>query len=300
MELRQLRYFVAVQQCRSFTRAARELHVTQPTVTTAIRNLEEELGATLIDRNTCMLTPAGDELLRRTESIFKNLDTVTEEIRSGAYLQHQLCVAVPPVSCASLYGPILNEFVPQHPDIALTIDDRCNAELLEHLQHYGNDIDAGFIIHPGYLPEEIEYLDLDGGSVYAMLSDRHPLAARESVSLSDLAGERILMYEKGTSYTESRISQEYAARGIPFRVSQYFTNISTITDVVSLNYGVSFILETTSPSLTSVPHVVMRPLTEPVNYRIGLIRNKTAHMSEACRAFIRFIKDRYKQPSVCP
>lgn len=293
MELRQLRYFVAVQQHRSFTRASQELHVTQPTITTAIRNLEAELGTVLIDRTTCMLTPAGDELLRRTESIFKNLDTVTEEIKSGAYLRHRLCIAVPPVSCASLYEPILSEFAPAHPDIALTIDDRCNAELLEHLQHYGNDVDAGFIIRPDELPEEIEYLDLDRGSLFVLLSDSHPLAAKQAISFKDLADERILMYEKGTSYTEARIRQEFASRGLPFCVSQYFTNISTIMDVVALNYGISFILETTSPTLINVPHVVMRPFAEPVEYRIGLIRNRTTHMSEACRLFIRFIKARY-------
>ena len=50
MELRQLKYFAAVQEHRSFTRAAQDLHVTQPTVTTALRNLEEELGTPLIDR----------------------------------------------------------------------------------------------------------------------------------------------------------------------------------------------------------------------------------------------------------
>ena len=69
MELRQLRYFAAVQQHRSFTRAAQELHVTQPTVTTALRNLEEELGTSLIDRSSCQLTPAGEELLRRADLV---------------------------------------------------------------------------------------------------------------------------------------------------------------------------------------------------------------------------------------
>ena len=294
MELRQLRYFVAVQQYRSFTKASQALHVTQPTITTAIRNLEEELGTTLIDRSTCMLTPAGDALLQRTDAVFKSLDTVSAAIRSGEYMQHKLCIAVPPVSCAHLYAPILNEFSPRHPDIDIRIDDRCNAELLEHLRHYSGDIDAGFIIQPDTLPEEIEYLDLTGGSVYVLLSDRNPLADQSSIRFSDLQQERILMYEKGTSYTEARIRREFAARGIPLKISQYFTNISTIMDLVSQNYGVSFILETTSPTLTSIPHVVMRPFSESVDYRIGLIWNKTTHMSEACKVFIRFIKEKFQ------
>ena len=290
MELRQLRYFAAVQQHRSFTRAAQELHVTQPTVTTALRNLEEELGTPLINRSTCLLTPAGEELLRRTETIFRNLDAVTDEIKNGAYRQHKLCIAVPPVSCASLYGPILNEFVPSHPDIDLCIDDRCNAELLKHLQNYENDIDAGFIIQPDGLPEDIAYFDLAGGSLYALLPANHPLARAESIRLSDLAGERLLMYDRGTSYTEARIRQEYQRRGIPFQVTQYFSNISTIMDVVSLGYGVSFILETSSPTLSNVPNIVVKPFTDPITYRIGLIWNRNIHMSKACREFLAFIK----------
>ena len=65
-------------------------------------------------------------------------------------------------------------------------------------------------------------------------------------------------------------------------------------DLVSQNYGISFILETTSPTLTSIPHVVMRPFSESVDYRIGLIWNRTTHMSEACKVFIRFIKKKYQ------
>ncbi len=293
MELRQLKYFAAVQEHRSFTRAAQDLHVTQPTVTTALRNLEEELGTPLIDRSTCLLTPAGEELLRRTETIFRNLDAVTEEIKNGAYRRHKLCIAVPPVSCASLYGPILKEFVPAHPDISLQIDDRCNAELLKHLQNYENDIDAGFIIHPEGLPEDIEYLDLEQGSLYALLPANHPLASLNTIRLADLATERILMYDKGTSYTESRIRSEFERHGIPFQVTQYFSNISTILDVVSCGYGISFILKTSSPTLTHVPNVVMKPFSDPIDYRIGLIWNKNIHMSEACREFIRFVKELY-------
>ena len=296
MELRQLRYFIAVQQYRSFTKAANALHISQPTVTAAIRNLEAELNTVLIDRTTCMLTPSGEALMLRAERVFINLDTVVAAIRSGAYQQHKLCIAVPPVSCASLYGPILDEFSPLHPDIDIRIDDRCNAELLEHLKQYGSDIDAGFIIRPDTLPDEISYLDLSGGSVYVLLSDRHPLAEKDAVRFEDLSGERILMYEKGTSYTEARITKEFSRRGIPLHISQYFTNISTITDVVSQNYGISFILETTSPTLTHIPHVVMRPFAESVDYRIGLIWNRTTHLSDPCRAFIRFIKERYGLP----
>lgn len=295
MELRQLRYFAAVQQHRSFTRAAQELHVTQPTVTTALRNLEEELGTSLIDRSSCQLTPAGEELIRRAETIFRNVEAITEEIKNGAYRQHKLCIAVPPVSCASLYGPILNEFVPAHPDIALRIDDRCNAELLKHLQDYENDIDAGFIIQPEGLPENIEYLDLTGGSLYALLPASHPLAGKPGdIRLADLARERILMYDRGTSYTEARIIKEFGRLGIPFSVTQYFSNISTILDVVSQGYGISFILETESPTLTHTPNVVMKAFKEPISYRIGLIWNRNIHMSAACREFIEFIKERYQ------
>ena len=294
MELRQLRYFAAIQQHRSFTRAAQELHVTQPTVTTALRNLEEELGTSLIDRSSCQLTPAGEELLRRAETIFRNLDAITEEIKNGAYRQHKLCIAVPPVSCASLYAPILNEFAPSHPDIDLRIDDRCNAELLKHLQNYENDIDAGFIIQPEGLPENIAYLDLTGGSLYALLPASHPLARIQGgIRLEDLTRERILMYDRGTSYTEARITKEFERRGIPFSATQYFSNISTILDVVSQGYGISFILETESPTLTHTPNVVMKSFKDPIRYRIGLIWNKSIHMSAACREFIRFIKDRY-------
>jgi DNA-binding transcriptional LysR family regulator len=293
MELRQLRYFAAVSRLRNFTRAAAELHVTQPTVTTAVRNLENELGVDLIDRVTCTPTSAGEELLRRSESIFRNLDIIREEIQAGSFGREQLTLAIPPISCSAMYPVILNEFAGNHPEIDLRIRDICNGEVLHHLLGGDGELDAGFVVGSTVESPNVGYLDLAAGTLNLLVSTRHPLAKKSTVDFADLAHERILMYAKGTSYTELRIEREMNTRGIPYHVSEYFNNISTIFDLVSQNYGISFVMDTTSPSLTHVPGTMAISFTDPLTYRIGLMWNRSGEPRPCLRQLIAFIRKYY-------
>ena len=294
MELRQLKYFAAVSRCRNFTKAANELHVTQPTVTTAIRNLENELGVALIDRATCTPTPAGDELLRRSESIFRNIDIIKDEIHQGRFGKEKLSIAIPPISCSAMYPIILGGFAPIHPEIEITVQDVCNGEVLHHLLGGDGELDGGFVVGSAVQSPNVDSVDLAPGTLKLLISTRHPLAGKKAVNLSDIVGERILMYEKGTSYTEIRIEEEMNQRGLPFHIDQYFHNISTIFDLVSQNYGVSFVMDTTSPSLTHVPGVISVPFTEPLDYRISFMWNRASGKGKGMQTLIRFIKDYYR------
>ena len=294
MELRQLKYFAAVSRCRNFTKAANELHVTQPTVTTAIRNLENELGVALIDRATCSPTTAGDELLRRSALIFRNLDIIKEEIHQGSFGKEKLSVAIPPISCSAMYPIVLGSFVSAHPEIDVTVQDICNGEVLHHLLGGDGELDGGFVVGSSVTSPNVDYVDLAKGTLKVLVSTRHPIAAKPAAELRDLVGEKILMYEKGTSYTELWIAEEMSQQGLPFQINQYFHNISTIFDLVSQNYGISFTMDTTSPSLTHVPGVAAIPFREPLDYRVSFMWNRASGKRQGMKKLIRFICDYYK------
>lgn len=129
-----------------------------------------------------------------------------------------------------------------------------------------------------------------------LLSEDHPLAKkRKPISFQDLAHEDILMYEKGTSYVEVRLEREFAARNITWNIQHYFSNFSTIYDLVSQNFGISFTMPTTSPILSELPGLVTVPFEEPMEYEIGLAWGKNKYLSSGCRELIRFICSYYEK-----
>src|SRR2546423_15441470 len=124
MELHQLRYFVAVAEVRHFTKAARGLRVAQPSVSRAIRVLEEELGTPLFHRMTgnVALTPAGETLLPWARRVLADVDGATGEVRELADLRRgRLAVGATPALTIRLLPPALAKFLDTFPGIALVL-----------------------------------------------------------------------------------------------------------------------------------------------------------------------------------
>lgn len=298
MELRQLEYVEAVYRFKNFTKAAQNLHVTQPTVTTAVKNLEKELGILIFDRSSGSLdlTPAGEEVFRHAEVILENVQKIYERTSvSGEYLRQELTLGIPPISCAKMYPVVLGDFAAAEPNVELKIQDICNHEIICQIQEGG--IEAGFLIRPDQMPEGLEYWGMEEGSLQVLLSSKHPFSQKESLTLEELADEVIFMYEKGSSYTEYRIREEFSKRGMTVGFRHYFKNFSTIYDLVAQNYGISFMLETTSPVLSSMKDmgIVSRPFVEPMTYQMGLAWSRDRFLSRSCRAFLKFICERYPE-----
>ena len=296
MELRQLEYFEAVQRNKNFTHAAAELHVTQPTVTTAIKNLENELGVSLFDREGggMELTPAGEELLIRTQIILKNVKKLYDRVgEENSYRKQEVTIGIPPISCARMYPLVMGNFAHSHPNIDVQVQDCCNHINITRILQ--DDLEIGFIILPDVPNPGLEFLPLEKGNLMVLLSEDHPLAKKEAISFQDLAHEDILMYEKGTSYVEVRLEREFAARNITWNIQHYFSNFSTIYDLVSQNFGISFTMPTTSPILSELPGLVTVPFEEPMEYEIGLAWGKNKYLSSGCRELIRFICSYYEK-----
>ena len=127
MDLRHLRYFQAVAEELSYSRAARRLHIAQPALSRAVQELEEELGVLLIDRKrrTIRLTPGGEVLLRETGRIFENLDDTQRKVRrtaSGDVGELRLGYIGPPTR--SFLGPLLKRYHQRYPRVTIVLEER--------------------------------------------------------------------------------------------------------------------------------------------------------------------------------
>jgi len=196
MELRHLRYFVAVAEERNFTRAAERLHIAQPPLSRQIQQLEEILGVSLIEKGSrpLRLTEAGEFFLAHARSLLdqaRDLKTMTQRVGK---LERKLAVGFVP---STLYGElpdIIRRYSASYPEVEVTLHEMLTVEQMAALKE--GRIDVGF----GRLKSEdpsIRRIVLREERMVAAMSPNHRLAERETgLWLRDLVHEKLLVYPK--------------------------------------------------------------------------------------------------------
>ncbi|HEY5316342.1 MAG TPA: LysR substrate-binding domain-containing protein, partial [Solirubrobacteraceae bacterium] len=212
MELRQLRYLLALAEERHFTRAAAREHIAQPALSQQIRRLEDEVGLPLVERTTrrVALTDAGDLLVARARRILAEVDAAQAELEGLRGLRGGRVT----VGAMHTMGPVdvslvLAIFHERHPDVELTVREQSSEELAEMLRV--DELDLAFLS----VTERIEshglgLQQLVSEELVAVLPADHRLAARRRIRMVELAGEKFISYRDGSRLREALVS---AGRG---------------------------------------------------------------------------------------
>ncbi len=208
MNLRQLRYLVALADEGNFTRAAAREHIAQPALSQQIRRLEQELGLALVERTTrrVAMTDAGRMLVARGRTILADVESAAAEMQSlrGAFTGH--------VSVGAMHtmGPVdvsmaLAAFHRRHPGVELTVLEQSSEELADMLRF--DELDLAFLS----VTERIEshglgLAQLVSEELVAIVPPEHRLAARRRIRLEQLAGEEFVSYREGSRLRELLMS----------------------------------------------------------------------------------------------
>jgi DNA-binding transcriptional LysR family regulator len=196
LELRHLRYFLAVAEELNFSRAADRLHMAQPPLSAAIRQLEQELGTELLSRTTreVRLTDAGATFLEGARRTLAELERArTETQRAAAGEIGQLRVGFSWSARFETLPAIGRSFRRSHPDVSLLTEEMWNARMLPALRSAA--IDLAVSLCPE-VAAEFTYEPLRTEPVIAVVAERHPLAGRDTVELRDLAREQFLFFPR--------------------------------------------------------------------------------------------------------
>src|SRR5437899_3147441 len=197
IELHQLRYFVGVAEERHFTKAARGLRVAQPSVSRAIRVLEEELGTSLFHRmkGNVALTPAGETLLPWARRVLVDVDGATGEVRELADLRRgRLAVGATPSLTITLLPPALAKFHAAFPGIHLVVHEAGSRDLVAELEQ--GALDVALVIMP-LRHEALETAPLLREELVVAVPHDHALAPRKTVPIAELKGVPLVMFRDG-------------------------------------------------------------------------------------------------------
>jgi DNA-binding transcriptional LysR family regulator len=246
MELRHLRYFVAVAEEGHITRAAERLGIQQPPLSHQIRALERELGVQLFRRlpRGVALTEAGRGFLEDARAALARVEQGVETARRAARgEQGHLRLAVPPTAPFHPFVPqVILAFRGAYPLVSLTMEESLRAETLERLR--GGQIDVAFLRASIAAPESLVVFPLLEEPMVAALPRGHPLARNGggALALRALAGETFIAYarDQGPALYEAMAAACLLAGFTP-SLGQEAPRISTALSLVAAGFGVTLV-----------------------------------------------------------
>ena len=246
MNLRDLRYLVAVAEYRHFGRAAEACFVSQPTLSTQLKKLEETLGVVLFERSNrrVMLTPAGEQVVQQTQRILVELNALTalsEQLRDpmGGDLRIGIIPTIAPYLLPKVLAPLRKAF----PNLKIQLTEGQTANITRMLKH--GDLDATLLALPLGEENVEEVALLDEDFVFAVPAD-HPKAQLAEVDPSDLEGEEVLLLEDGHCFRDQALEVCQAHRGIESK-SYSATSLETLRQLVAAGVGVTLIPQLAVP-----------------------------------------------------
>ena len=242
MELRQLRYLVALAEELSFTRAATREHVAQPALSQQIRRLEEEVGVALVERTTrhVALTDAGRLLEVRARRVLSELEAAATELEAvrGMNTGHVTIGAMHTMGPIDLSLP-LALFHDQHPDVGLTVREYSSGEMAEMLRV--DELDLAFL-------SVTERVEAHGLGLHQLVSEElvvllppgHPLGDRRQVRMAELAEEQFISFREGARLRELLFAAGRQA-GFEPRVTLESNESRRVRRLVSRGLGVAIL-----------------------------------------------------------
>lgn len=292
MNLRALEYFVKLAKLKHFSRAAEACFVSQPTLSTQIRKLEEELGVQLVERapRQVMLTPVGSEIALRARSVLNDIEQIREIARrSRDPAGGQLRLGIFPTLAPYLLPHVIPEVRRRFPDLKLQLAEEKTEIVLEMLSN--GSLDAGLLALPiddGHF--EVEYLFEE--SFLLAVPEGHPLAERERIRLRDLDGEELLLLEDGHCLRDQAL--EVCTRaGAHERLDFHATSMETLRQMVAANAGMTLMPAlSVRPPVAPTANVVLRPFEAPgPSRRIALVWRPSSALSEFLHEFAEVLRE---------
>ena len=284
MEIQQLYYYMELCKQKNFTEAGYACNMTQGALSKQIRKLENELGITLIRRNTRKfeLSKEGEIFL----SYAKKMTGTYEEMLKNVQKNQEIKIGCMPVLAPYHFARLVADFRKEYPDIKLVIDERIASEIQENSDRYD------FLILRENMMEDqkkFRFSPLYDDKLCAVLYEKHPLYGRDRLQLKELKDDVFIFPERGSgSYEVFYKSCEKA--GFEPKIAFEFPQANTIMSFVSEGVGVTITFSTVYRE-AKCAGVKMIPLEDELHSVISLFYKKNKPLDYAKKQFLNYVRE---------
>ncbi|MCR5176783.1 MAG: LysR family transcriptional regulator [Anaerovibrio sp.] len=287
MEFRHLEYFCAISRLQNFTKTAEYLHVSQPSVTKAIKALESELQLALIDRRQkhVTLTTEGKAFLLHAEKIMNNLENAMQDMERFRQEKYgTIHFGIPPMVEAYLFPDLFTTFKDMYPDMSLDVKEYSDSGVVMEKADNG-ELDFGIIFTDKLGDTDHEML-IQKDNLSLCVSPELPLAKKSSIDFDDLRNEQFIMQQSNT-YQYQHVYERCVERGYVPDILLCTTQLKTIKQLVANRLGISVLPDFVTMEETKF---VRRQLTPPLSVDICLYWGKDKELTKRDTRFLNFMK----------
>ncbi|MFV0518160.1 MAG: LysR family transcriptional regulator [Aminipila sp.] len=286
MNINHLRYFLAVCEYGSITKAAENIHMSQPSITAAIQYLENSYGFKLFNRNNkkVVLTPEGAEFLKLAKHLIGECDNFTNKSMDLSHKKDVvLKIGMPGVLGSFFFKKIIPNFELQNPGIHLEIYEIPTIEGIKKIHDSKLDLLIG-------ITDKATYPNCDSALIFSTelqlaVSSKNPLSQNKAVTEKMLSGYPFVIISAG-SFHYNIITSRFENN--PIKIILHSNQVSTIRYMIENDYAITIIYK---EIFNNDPNITMIPLEDPIHANVSVFWRTGSYCNTATKAFISYLRN---------
>lgn len=294
MEIRHLEYFMEVARQKSFSKAADAIHISQPSISKAIKDLESQLGVVLFYRTTkhVELTDAGENILEQAQQIVSSFKNITAQLDSLTRLQTgKIHIGLPPITGVTRFSNLLGAFKKEYPEIHIHLFEFGSKKIEMAIQDELLDIGICTPPEDHDLYERLYFIE---DPLHVIMHPTNSLGQYEEIQYEQLRGEQFILYDKDFRLHD-KIIEKCKDAGFSPNIVFETSQLELMTQMVAADFGIALLPSKICKSLAT-ENFISRPfIAPPLSLQLEIVWKKNRYLSHATREFLMFAKKNYAE-----
>ncbi len=292
MNLKYLQYFVEIVKRQSFSKAADDIYITQSALSKAVKRLEQDLNAVLIDRTNKQfkLTNEGEIVMREGEILLQYIEESKQELfRKVHRSRGKIKVGIPPVISTAYFSYLIYQIREKYTDMELEVIE-AGAQIVQSMVDNG-EIDIGVVILPIYSPDKYQIFPAMSSENVLIVNKNHPLADRTEVAFRELRDENFLILNN-TYMLHEKIITNCETAGFYPNITTQSSQWDFLAEMVALNQGISILPKPIVKKFSSGEKIRIIHLKDPhFPWNIAMLVKKEKLVTEQMIQFISYVTE---------